>query len=523
MKRQPLPLLLSLVIWSWINLFVESSFPTNAPIQKPTRSAVSQTITAPLEMNYRFDGDSRSFQLKNSATNSYDAALIPLSSSGFDYYEYAAGSASLYLDGGGYVTLPSFAFSNNGLTVTFWVKSQYLTQYSVYPSPIFEFGIGPGYYGMQFLFTLSQGPIFSGLSTIPSYLYDSYPIYDGEWHFVACTLSGTSYDTYISYYVDGQFIYSSSVPASYRATMIRNTNYLARSDFMPGYGFIGRIDEFRVYDGVLTGSDISSLYTGPSDPTFNPTRAPTLFKTSSSSSSAGVIVSIVFPIVGFVAFGIFAAVRAAQRRNQFNVVSPQQQGITYANLNSAPGGGGMQMSAYPQATAIPAYGGSSYPTTSLGAAPFSTTPYQPQTNYSRVDPHLPTHVHNASRPSNPQAGINYSQLSSSQPTYSSVPSSAPVTSTFPQYQSPNSAVPWGPPGATTTTAAVGSSSNPYGQSSAVPSANTQLDRMVENFFNPQPVAYPGANANSSTNQSHAPTSSGGGGVFSLGNQGYDLK
>jgi hypothetical protein len=454
-------------------------------------------------MDYHFDGDIQNGALKNSATGQYDADLILLGSSRFDYHDHVFGAASLYLEAGATATLPPVSFPSNGISVAFWIKTPPATEYSVLPQSVFEFG--RGYSVSQFVFMLNQGPVYGGLATVPGYLFHKNPIYDGKWHFVICTLSESYYYysyAFVSYYVDGQHVYSVSVSIPYSANIVRSYNYLGRSDYYPGYTYSGKIDEFRVYDGVLNDADIAYLYASPSEPTpETPSNSETNNDNKSSSSlSAGVIVSIVVPIVAFIFFLILGIIRAAQL-NQVRSVIPQQQqhqGITYPNLNSA--AGSVQMSNYPQPNPPFGYGGTSYPATSLGTAPFAMSSYQPQaqqggtTTNSRVGPPLSTsNVYNGTNRANM---IDYGQvpIQSSLLNYSSVPTG---TSTFPQYQSPNAALPWSPSGATTTTTSAVGASNPFGQSSIAPSVagggKNELDKMVESFFNPQPVVHSNAN------------------------------
>ncbi len=97
---------------------------------------------------------------------------------------------------------------------------------------------------------------------VPNYLYTS-----GSWHFIAISVQGNSTDSrVIKTYVDCQqysmiqyLNYNTSASFSY---INNNKSYIgAASNILPwNYTFNGTIDEFRIYNRVLTNTEMLALY-----------------------------------------------------------------------------------------------------------------------------------------------------------------------------------------------------------------------------------------------------------------------
>ena len=97
---------------------------------------------------------------------------------------------------------------------------------------------------------------------VPNYLYSS-----GSWHFIAISVQGNSTDArIIKTYVDCQ-LYSMTQNLNYNTTAAfspsnNHQSYIgAASSILPwNYSFNGTIDEFRLFNRVLSDDEISTLY-----------------------------------------------------------------------------------------------------------------------------------------------------------------------------------------------------------------------------------------------------------------------
>lgn len=322
-----------------------SAIPTRSPSRTPTSAPSFRQVTVPQFLYYKFDNDVFNSYLKNSVNNAYDAFLW--SPAYLDQSVKLSGAASLSLTNAGYVGIPAFTATSSGLAISFWIKTSKLIG-SIPDQTIFEFGNGAQ--GGILRFSLAYGPIINGVVLLASNVYKSRPIYNGYWHFVVWQLSPSNFDTSSYYYVDGNLVASPFSATSY-LTVTRSVNYLGVSSDFPRY-FTGRLDEFRVFNGFLTSTDVTTLYSANAAtagaPTLSPASMPTATKKKAKSSP---IVAIVIPIIGaIIAAGVAYYRRMNQSRNAVGASTSSVVVSPYPNTgaNPPPGFGGGHYSAVPQ-------------------------------------------------------------------------------------------------------------------------------------------------------------------------------
>lgn len=88
---------------------------------------------------------------------------------------------------------------------------------------------------------------------------DGTEIDDGAPHFMASTLNSSE----ITFYIDGALVGTANIePPNVLAGVSNNVVYLGRSVYTNDPTWLGTIDEFNIYDEVLTADEIASLYEG---------------------------------------------------------------------------------------------------------------------------------------------------------------------------------------------------------------------------------------------------------------------
>ncbi len=104
------------------------------------------------------------------------------------------------------------------------------------------------------------GQIAMGVNQAGIYAYSNVRIDDGVWHNVALTASdaGTS-TTQFQVYVDG--VLTASYADTHEITAWPTTHFIGRQ--ASGGYFTGSIDEFAIYSGVLSSTEIGALYAAP--------------------------------------------------------------------------------------------------------------------------------------------------------------------------------------------------------------------------------------------------------------------
>jgi hypothetical protein len=173
-------------------------------------------------------------------------------------YKLGFSSLSLTASSSQYVQIPSFTTTTNGLTFSFWYKSNSTGTWS----RIFDFGNGQNNYNVLFS-PNGNGSNGIGISVTggdPYYLTDiNYN--DNTWRHITWTLTYAAENVTSStwtVYVNG--VSKASVSSRYYPpTVTRTSNYIGRSNWSDPY-YNGYIDDFRVYHRVVTAAEAASLF-----------------------------------------------------------------------------------------------------------------------------------------------------------------------------------------------------------------------------------------------------------------------
>lgn len=185
--------------------------------------------------------------------NGLNAAL----SGGATWAAGHAANAVLFNGTTGYGSLPSGIVSGlNDFTIATWVKVDNTSNWT----RIFDFGTGstsnmfltprPGGAGLRFAITTSGSGGEQRLSTTTAFP-------TGVWKHVAITLNGTTG----TMYVDGVSV-ATNTSMTLKPSNLGNTtqNYLGRSQYSGDAYLSGGIDDFRIYNRSLSGSEITALF-----------------------------------------------------------------------------------------------------------------------------------------------------------------------------------------------------------------------------------------------------------------------
>jgi hypothetical protein len=181
-------------------------------------------------------------KLYNNITKTYDATLYnnPIIST----TDYRVGSGSMIFDSTSYqyIQIPSFTSDVNGMSFSMWFKSNNSSNWS----RIFSFGNGSNRDIEMFIFTnilmIKSGTVFNNATS---------NINDNKWRHIAWIINsnGTT-----NFYLDGINIYTTTI--TYPQSITRDINYIGKSYTPSDPYFNGSIDDFRVYNRVLTISEV---------------------------------------------------------------------------------------------------------------------------------------------------------------------------------------------------------------------------------------------------------------------------
>jgi hypothetical protein len=269
--------------------------PTGAAGAAGTPGATGPTgpagISAPIVVSsigtskyYRFEqGDITSDKkLANySAGNAnYDASIIGTSSIVTTPKPDAAGSTSCFaLDGNTYIKVNSFICTSGGLSFSFWININDSDINTLNKRRIFDFGNSDGvdnlyydiYNGPSVKETNDSGGFTQGYS-INGYDKSNVNLSNSQWNHVVwtmsyapCNLSGNQYfNQSCSYsiwniYLNGILKYTKTDGIYPIISIPRTTNYIG-CDINTQNKIKGNIDEFRVYDRVLSQDEVKLLY-----------------------------------------------------------------------------------------------------------------------------------------------------------------------------------------------------------------------------------------------------------------------
>ena len=156
-----------------------------------------------------------------------------------------------------YISIPSFSTTNNGISFAFWFKSNQNFTWA----KIFDFGNGSG--SDNIVVFINQGAIgFSVYVGNNSYQPDNNQVIpnmnNNMWNHIAWTLSPTNGWTV---YLNGALFVSFN-NGYYPNSIVRNSNYIGRSNWSSDPYFTGNIADFRIYNTVLNQVAITSIYNG---------------------------------------------------------------------------------------------------------------------------------------------------------------------------------------------------------------------------------------------------------------------
>jgi hypothetical protein len=189
--------------------------------------------------------------------------------------------------GSGATTANQFAWANDARTITFWWKTATpgsVTLAGTFVSLGNHSASGYAFDMLEYWWdvpnnttTLRVGISGAGLSTTP-------PINDGNWHFVAVTVPNNATFADIAWYVDGNAtdlntsVNTLAVATATDTLVFGDSHYAAAADRVPN----GWLDEFRLYDEVLTQTQILALYNN---------YAPPVITSDGGGATADVVVS----------------------------------------------------------------------------------------------------------------------------------------------------------------------------------------------------------------------------------------
>jgi len=138
----------------------------------------------------------------------------------------------------------------SNVTVECWVKSSTIKSYQYIVAKYYT-----GSYASYGLYTGSSKGLFFYVSDGSYSLSNDAGtgVWDGEWHHIAGTYDGSI----LKLYVDGIEVGTGKAVTK---TIGYNTGNLYVGSYGTGYYFTGTIDEVRIWDGALTGSNIEYNY-----------------------------------------------------------------------------------------------------------------------------------------------------------------------------------------------------------------------------------------------------------------------
>lgn len=207
---------------------------------------------------YKFDvNDIQNGNVMNYATGKHDGILK--SGASIQSIDYKVGNGSLLLDSSNnqYLQLPDITPDNKGLTIAYWFKINDAPGWA----RIFDFGNGAS--DKNWL----QSPVY-GLSVYNGNIQVLQPntspmvFENNTWYHSVWTLTPAAYASATSiwnYYINGEIIRTYS-DGGYPQPITLKSNYIGKSNWENDPYYNGAIDDFRLYNRILSDSEIKSLY-----------------------------------------------------------------------------------------------------------------------------------------------------------------------------------------------------------------------------------------------------------------------
>ena len=180
-------------------------------------------------------------------------------------YKVGGGSLSLIKTSSQYAQInTSFTVTSAGLSFACWFKAN---GNSGDYARIFDFGNGEGYYNILMGFLYAGTQLFCAVygngttNTNDITVYYNASLSGNIWFHVVWTLNPNGV---WKFYINGSLVNTITgtvnyYPAITTAIITRNSNYIGRSNWPNPY-FNGKIDDFRVYNRVLSDSEAANIY-----------------------------------------------------------------------------------------------------------------------------------------------------------------------------------------------------------------------------------------------------------------------
>ena len=232
-----------------------------------------QTINNPinnsLSVYFPFEStDVSGTTLTNRANSSYNATLYNGASLSTTVYKLGSSSLSLTASSSQYAQISNFTSTINGLTFAFWYKSNGTGIYG----RVFDFGNGSP--NENILVTPNAGSnnllcsyFYGSSGTSYSSSLSDINYNDNVWRHIVWTLTyataGSATSTW-NVYVNGVNKSSVSTNAYPTTSVTRANSYIGRSGWAADAYYNGNIDEFRIYNTVLSAADVTALYNNTS-------------------------------------------------------------------------------------------------------------------------------------------------------------------------------------------------------------------------------------------------------------------
>jgi hypothetical protein len=211
---------------------------------------------------YPFDKDTLDYA-SGTGTSNATITSVSLSSSAT-----VISSGSLLLPGTSsqIVQLPNIQFGSSGLTIALWMKCVSIPTNWM---RIFDFARGPSdneiYLGFPSAGSMQMGFYNTSIGTGGNYNLN-YSISDTNWHHYVFVISSNGT---ISLYVDGATITNSISTKQYPSLLSLTTNYLGKS-FYSNDGYLNAyMNQFLIFNRVITSTEVAYLANYPSAVTFS--------------------------------------------------------------------------------------------------------------------------------------------------------------------------------------------------------------------------------------------------------------
>ncbi len=169
---------------------------------------------------------------------------------------YGNPGRALYFDGiDDYLAAPPDVYFSGDFTVTAWMNEQVYKNYS----RLFDFGNGNSNDNVLGIASRGTTGYFQAevyeYSTTGGTVYTSQSLPLNQWFFLTEVLQGNTFYIYIN-----GVIWKTGTTSKLPRDIVRNYNYIGRSNWTADLYYQGYIDDFRIYNRALTVQEIQDLY-----------------------------------------------------------------------------------------------------------------------------------------------------------------------------------------------------------------------------------------------------------------------